>query len=141
MQFILDTSALSELTKRRPNSGFLAWMERQISADACITTVSVGEIEAGIEILDASQRRTDLEKWLKSLLLEFRDRILPFDVEPARIWGRALAHARRAGLTLPFADAQIAAIAIARDLSVVTRNARHFNLPGYESLRVLNPWT
>lgn len=141
MQFLLDTSALSELTKPRPNRGFIEWMKRHSSDEACITALSIGEIEAGIEMLSPCEKRSTLEKWLQSLIAEFHDRILPFDVECARFWGRAMARARKTGAVLPFSDGQIAAVAAVHGLTVVTRNARHFALPGSDGPAIVSPWT
>lgn len=141
MTYILDTTALSELTKPRPNSGFLAWLSRHSSNEAFISAPSVGELEAGIALLEQSKKRTNLERWLSKLVRDFEDRVLPFDLVSARIWGRAIGAARRAGRPLPLVDSQIAAIAKAHGLTVVTRNVRHFEVGELHDVDVVNPWS
>ncbi|MBC5799017.1 MAG: type II toxin-antitoxin system VapC family toxin [Candidatus Eremiobacteraeota bacterium] len=139
--FLLDTTALSELTKRRPNDGFLHWMSAQSAQDGYIGAPSIGELEIGIALLKPSKKRRSLESWIQHLVEEFDERILPFDLAAARIWGRAVAAARHRGKTLPATDAQIAAIASFRGLPVVTRNVRHFKVAGFEELMVIDPWS
>lgn len=139
--FLLDTSALSELTKSRPNAGFLTWLSAQSMQNSFIGAPTIGELELGIRLLTPSKKRHVLEMWLQDLINEFDDRILSFDVAAARIWAGALAASRRRGMTLPATDSQIAAIASAHGLTVVTRNIRHFRPEDFGSLIVLNPWS
>jgi predicted nucleic acid-binding protein len=139
--FLLDTTALSELTRLRPNPGFLTWMSDHPVADAFLGAPSIGELEIGIGLLEPSKKRRALESWLKKLINEFADRILPFDTASAQIWGRAIAAGRKGGRSLPMTDSQIAAIASAHQLAVVTRNVRHFKVSGFEGLEVINPWS
>lgn len=141
MSFLLDTTALSELTKPKPNTGFIRWLSSHSTDQAFIGAPSIGELEIGIALLGASKKRKDLEAWLQGLVSEFESRILPFDLSCARVWGQAIAAARRKGLSLPATDSQIAAIAIVHGLSVVTRNVRHFDLPPFGELQVVSPWS
>jgi hypothetical protein len=138
--YLLDTTALSELTKLRPNEGFLDWMSARSTQSAFVGAPSIGELEIGIRLLKPSKKRTSLELWLQQLTIDFEERILSFDVVAARIWGRAVAGARLRGTTLSLTDSQIAAIATAHSLAVVTRNVRHFQVDGFENLTVINPW-
>lgn len=140
MAFLLDTAALSELTRREPNQGFLRWVTSRSAEETFIGAPSIGELEIGVGLLDRSPKRSSLEKWLQKLIYDFGDRILAFDTKAARVWGRAVAHERKLGRTLPATDSQIAAIAIANGLSVVTRNVRHFSVDAFAELDVVNPW-
>ena len=98
------------------------------------SVITVGEILYGI----ARQRRrqpdfaAQLERWLESLMALFRDRVLVFDDAAARHWG--ILHAE---LGYTSSDLQIAAIAWSRDLTVVTRNIRHFEPTGVPTLNPL----
>jgi tRNA(fMet)-specific endonuclease VapC len=57
--------------------------------------------------------------------------MLPYDASAARIHAELRAGLERAGRSLPMVDGQIAAIAIAQGLTLVSRNARDFaHLPG-----------
>jgi hypothetical protein len=82
--------------------------------------------------MDAAQGAV-LRRWLTERVLPgFAGRVLPFDLSAARIIARypVPEHA-------PYDDAQIAAVAEAHGMTVVTRNLRHFAPLG---VRVLCPW-
>ncbi len=140
MAYLLDTTAVSELTRRDPNRGLLSWLSANVAQETFIGSPSIGELELGIGLLDASKRRRDLEAWLEGIVADFEDRILPFDVRAARIWGKALASAKKAGRSLSATDAQIAAIACVHAIPVVTRNVRHFAVDAFRDIEVINPW-
>ena len=55
-----------------------------------------------------------------------RERTLPFDIASARVTGALFDRARALGLTPGFADLAIAGIALTNDLTVLTRDLRHF---------------
>lgn len=140
MAYLLDTTALSELTRRVPDPGFFTWISQTPDSEAFITAQSIGELENGIERLPPGKKRQILEAWFGDLLKRFNDRILPFGIDDARVWGRATARAKNHGVELPAVDAQIAAIASTHGLIVVTRNIRHFDARYFENLELLNPW-
>ncbi|EDY39008.1 PilT protein, N-terminal domain protein [Cyanobium sp. PCC 7001] len=132
--FLIDTMVLSELRLRRRDPGVVAWIGRQRPEDCFLSVVSIGEIERGI----ARRRTTDervaaqLAGWLDQLLRLYGDRLLPVDVGVARRWGQLSAEIGHDG-----ADLLIAATALERGLTVVTRNLRHFTPTGVQTL---NPW-
>lgn len=132
--YLLDTVVLSELRKTRRDPGVVRWVSDQRPSDLFLSVVSIGEIERGI----ARQRTRDpafadaLGAWLDRLLALYRDRILPFDVDSARRWGRLSARLGNNG-----ADLIIAATAAEHGLTVVTRNVRDFEPAG---VSVLDPF-
>jgi hypothetical protein len=134
--YLLDTNVVSELRKRRGDPGVKQWVAKQSAADLAISVVTIIEIETGI----LRRARTDpdqaamLAQWFETnLLTGFADRILPLDLAAAR---------RVASLHVPDQapqhDALIAGTALARGLTVVTRNTRDFERAGVE---YLNPWS
>jgi toxin FitB len=132
--FLLDTVALSDLTKSRPNLGFRAWLRLQDPARVFVSVVALGEIERGIEsqrssVPDFARR---LEAWRDNVILSYGERILGVTTQIALTWGRL--GERRGHMN---ADLLIAATAIGHDLAVVTRNVRHFEGTG---AKVLNPF-
>ncbi len=137
--FLLDTMVVSEGTKSRPNRKVAAWLGDQPSDSCYLSAFTIGEIQYGIARLTVdSSRRAELTRWLREVLLvEFRDRIVPFDLDASLVWGEIVAEAGSRGATLPTIDAQIAACARAHGLTLVTRNARHFAGTGIE---VIDPW-
>ncbi|HEY5257572.1 MAG TPA: type II toxin-antitoxin system VapC family toxin [Candidatus Baltobacteraceae bacterium] len=141
--FLLGTTAISELRKPKPNAGFQAWLAAQADHRLFVSALTIGELRVGIALLEESPRRAELDRWLShGIVPRFGSRILPFDTHAAIVWGEAVARARRRTLHLPFVDSQIAAIARANGLAIVTRNERDFPAEPFEGLlEVLNPWS
>jgi predicted nucleic acid-binding protein len=121
--YLLDTVAFSELSKRRPHPNFVLWLSDKTDDSLFLSTVTVGEVEKGIE----RQRRREpafaeaLLAWLERSLEVYADRILPVTVDVSRRWGRLSGRLGRDD-----ADLLIAATALEHGLVVVTRNVRHF---------------
>ena len=132
--FLIDTMVLSELRRRERDPGVVGWIGKQRPEDCFLSVVSIGEIERGI----ARKRVADpgfaqqLAGWLDQLLRLYGDRLLPVDVATARRWGHLSAEIGHDG-----ADLLIAATALERGLTVVTRNLRHFEPTG---VMLINPW-
>ncbi|MCX8565392.1 MAG: PIN domain [Glomeribacter sp. 1016415] len=63
--FLLDTNVVSELRKPRPHGAIVEWLESVADAEPHLCAVTLGEIQAGIEITceqDAA-RATAIEAW------------------------------------------------------------------------------
>ncbi|KAB2870193.1 MAG: type II toxin-antitoxin system VapC family toxin [Bauldia sp.] len=129
--FLLDTVVLSELRKRHADRSVVAWMERQRSTDVFLSVITIGEIERGIALRQASDPgfAQVLVVWLDRVLSLYGGRILPFDVTAARRWG-----ALSAALGNRSPDLQIAATALEHGLTVVTRNTADFAPTGVATL-------
>ncbi|MDR3176337.1 MAG: type II toxin-antitoxin system VapC family toxin [Desulfovibrio sp.] len=133
--YLLDTVVLSELRKTQRNEGVTAWISDRKDAELFISVVSIGEIVRGID----RQTKVDIEfantlqRWLDNLLLIYNDRILPVDIRTAKQWGILSNRIGNSG-----ADILMAATALEHNLSVVTRNERHFADTG---IRIINLWT
>ena len=67
----------------------------------------------------------------------FAERILPIDDVVAKHWGDLMAQSRRSGVALSVMDGFFAATALAKNLTLVTRNAKDFTPFG---VSLLNPW-
>lgn len=138
MPFLLDTNVVSETVRAKPEPRVLAWLERQSPADLYLAAQTIGEFMRGAVKVREKARQEQFTKWIEDdLCQQFENRILPFDDAAAKIWGRLTGDADRKGQTPPAADAQIAAVAIARNLVLVTRNTKDFE---QFDLDVLNPW-
>ena len=136
--YLLDTNAISEPKRARPNAGVVAWLNDQLLTDLHLSVITIGELRRGIIRLEPGRRRDDLDYWLAQVVLRFGDRILPIDIEVTDRWA-ALAEAQRAaGRIADMSDELIAATAHVHGLSVVTRNVRHFEHSG---CRVVSPWS
>ncbi|MFI2233443.1 type II toxin-antitoxin system VapC family toxin [Nocardia testacea] len=132
---IADTNVVSELFRPTPDSHVLTWLEN--SDDVTISTVTIGEIWAGIENLPEGSRRAGLATLAAELFDEFGDEVEAYDFRAARVYGRVVAERRRRGRPIGYADAQIAAICLANDCPVATRNVKDFTDLG---LTIINPW-
>ncbi len=139
MSYLIDTCALSELRRKKPNANVVAWFEARSQHGLYLSVLTLGEIRKGVEALPDAQankrRKDEILNWLEhELPLWFEDRILPIDAGVADEWGRLLA---RAGRSLPAIDSLIAATAIHNRLTIVTRNVSDFDIVGVD---VFNPW-
>ena len=102
-----------------------------------VSSMSFGEIARGIERLTEGRRRSQLERWLSELLLEFAGRTIDVTSAIAMRWGALRVQFERSGEPPPLVDLLIAATAFERGLAVVTRNTRLFEAFG---VPVINPW-
>lgn len=137
MRYLLDTCILSEPFKRQPNPQVLAWL-RSVDQSALYTPALVlGEMRKGVAKMPASARREMLEKWLVDYRRFYSDNIVAFDADIAMTWGELVGRLQLAGISLPVIDSQIAATAICRGMTLVTRNVRDMQATG---VQVINPF-
>lgn len=135
MRYVLDTNVVSALRVRGRNPWVENWAASVSVVDQFVTATTISEIERGViakERSDAAQGEV-LRRWFEERMLPaFAGRVLSFDLAAARILAtyRVPEHA-------PLDDALIAAVAQAADMTVVTRNTRHFEPLG---VACLNPW-
>lgn len=136
--YLIDTKVISEMRKgQRADRGVRRFFEIAIreGTDVFLSVVTIGELQRGIDLIrhrgDGPQTRR-LEQWFRTLLEDYADYILEFDLEIAQVWGRLrVPHPENA------LDKQIAATALVHDLTVVTRNKKHFDAT---SVRILDPF-
>lgn len=136
MSYLIDTNVLSELRRKSPDPGVLAWFSERPAATLYLSVLTLGEIRKGIEGVSDEARRRTLLDWLETdLPTFFTGRVLPVDTAVADRWGRLIA---AAGRPVPAIDSLLAATALAHDLALVTRNVKDFSgLP----LEIHNPWS
>jgi predicted nucleic acid-binding protein len=96
-RWALDTNIVSELRKPRPHGAVVAWIQSTEDADLHLSAVTLGEIQAGIEVTrdqDAS-KVAEIEAWLE--LVAQSHNVLPMDGATFRIWARLIHHAPAIG--------------------------------------------
>jgi toxin FitB len=127
--YLVDTNVISSAAPGRPAPfGLLEWMDSH-SGLLFLSAVTVAEIEDGIAKLTregATRRSADLTSWLETVLHLYVQRILAFDTTTARIAGGLVDQARDRGHAPGFADIIIAATARRHELTILSRNVRHF---------------
>jgi predicted nucleic acid-binding protein len=132
--FLLDTDALSELEKTRPDQGFLTWLESVDWLDVHLSVITIGELWSGINQLAPGRKRRALEAMFELLPDRFFNRIIPVDHGIAVKFGELQA---KEG-PLPSLDTLIAATALVRRLILVTHNSKDMGRTGAS---ILDPWT
>ena len=138
MNFLLDTNAVSEWVKPRPNPGLIRWMESADEDRVFLSVISLAELRYGVERISAGARRNRLEQWLRNELpLRFENRILPVDDRIAEAWGRTASRSEAMGRPISAMDAFLSATAEVHRLALITRNVSDFPL----LKSVVNPWT
>ena len=138
MAFLLDTNVVSETVKPRPHRPVLDWIEAQNPSDLFLAAQTIGELVRGARKVKEQERRERFERWIEQdLARQFDGRVLPFDGRTGAIWGRLMGDGDRAGRRPGAADAQIAALAIQRELILISRNVGDF---AQFDVRLLNPW-
>jgi hypothetical protein len=134
LNFLLDTNIVSETRRPRPSPKIAAWLAQAETAETYISALTLGEISRGVALHarknPAEARR--LEHWLASTRLEYQNRIIGVDADIAETWGLL-----DAKCSLPIIDGLLAATALVRGMTLVTRNVRDFARAGVE---LLNPW-
>lgn len=138
MSFLLDTCVVSELSRPRPNPGVVAWVSEADVASLHLSAITIGEVRRGTLRLPAGKRRTSLTDWSEKLRRSFSGRVLPIDESVVLRWAEIAARAEQSGRPGSFADGLIAATALDRGLTLVTRNVTDFEPFG---VSLLNPWT
>ena len=120
MKYLLDTDTLIYVFKRAGNC--LVRLNPQNDSDVAISTINLFELEYG---MGKSDKRIKMDSYVLSLCRRYA--VLDFDRAASVQAGamRALLHTR--GTPIGPYDVQIAGIALANNLTVVTRNMREFS--------------
>ncbi len=139
--YLVDTDVLSTGAPGRRDRppGLAGWMAARSDA-LFLSTVTVAEIRHGIARLHrtgATERAARLGDWLDLVLHLYGDRAIPFDIAAANAAGPLMDRARATGHSPGFADLAIAATAASRNLTLLTRNLRHF---APLEIRAVNPF-
>lgn len=131
--YLLDTNIVSELRRAGPHGAVVAWLEGVADEDLYLSAVTIGELQAGVEITREQDpdRAAEIETWLEQVAESYN--ILVMDARAFRSWAR-LMHRKSDHL---IEDAMIAATAAVHNLTVVTGNVRDFEALG---VRALNPF-
>lgn len=135
---LLDTNVISEAMKPRPEPAVLAWIDSHPAGELWVSTIVVAEVLSGLELMPPGKRQKQLkERAFFMFDVLFAGRILGFDLAAARAYGIVLKNSRNSGRPIDELDGLIAAIALAHDGVLSTRNVSHFDSSG---IKLVNPW-
>jgi len=132
---LADTNVVSELFRAPANNRVLSWLEANPTVGT--TAITVGEVWAGIEQLPEGRRKFGLSEVAEEVFNEHFGDITAYGPAAARIYGHISIHRRTIGQPISHADAQIAAICLAENATLATRNIKDFTDLGLE---IVNPW-
>lgn len=126
-RFLLDTNVLSEVLKKRPTKTVLDRIDELEDTGLATSSVTVMELRFG-----AARHPNGRRLWERITEELFpRVEILPVDGRVGERAGEILADLESRGLTIGIEDGLIAATALVHELTVATRNLRHFErVPG-----------
>jgi toxin FitB len=134
VKYLVDADVLSEVTKPTPAPHVVEWL-RKNDRELAVNPIILGELEFGILLLPAGQRRRRLTEWFESGAANLN--VLEIDSETAAVWAKLLADLRRKGRAMPIKDSLIAASAKQHSLAVATRNVTDYRAAG---VRIVNPF-
>jgi predicted nucleic acid-binding protein len=121
-RYLLDTNVASELRKVKPHGAVVAWMKTLRPEQIFLSAVTIGELQAGVELTrkNDAAKALEIEHWLTMVEASFA--ALSMDSACFREWARLMAGKSPALIE----DAMIAATARVHGLDVATRNERDF---------------
>lgn len=131
--YLLDTNIISELRRQKPHGAVVSWINSIDDSNLYISAVTIGEIQAGIEITrnQDEDKAAQIEKWLDLVAATYN--IIPMDASIFRVWAKLM---HRVSNTL-YEDAMIAATAKENNFVVVTRNISDYKNFG---VKLFNPF-
>jgi predicted nucleic acid-binding protein len=132
-RYLLDTNVVSELRKRKPHGGVVAWLASLHAQQVFVSAVTIGELQTGVEMTlrQDAVKAQEIESWLASVETSFS--LIAMDSACFREWSRLII-GRPDTLRQ---DAMIAATARVHGFEIATRDEHDFKLLG---ARIVNPF-
>jgi toxin FitB len=135
---LLDTNVISEFIRTAPDAKVLRWCRQVSPSQIATTTVTLAEIEIGIQCMPVGIRQHSLRQRFDAFLASsVGTRVFSFDRSAVPHFGVIGSIRRANGRASATADLMIAAIAANHGFSVCTRNIADFEFCG---VPLLNPW-
>lgn len=136
--WLLDTNALSELRRPKPEAKVIAFVAAQPIDRLYVSSVTLAEIRFGIELVADANRRAELTDWLTHTVRPMFDhRILPVSEDVMFKWRLMVDEGRKSGHTFTQPDLIIAATALVHGMTVVSRDTGDYERT---KVNLLNPW-
>lgn len=123
--YLLDTNIISYWMRGDPR--LMARIKRHSPSDLSLSTITLAEIHYGIEKSPAKKK----ERRLKIESIKSELDVYPFNEQAAEKYGTIRAALEKLGTPISERDTQIAAVALANGLCIVTHNTKEFSrIPG-----------
>lgn len=125
MSYILDTNICIYIIKKNPSKVIKKLeelLDNNPEQELYISSITLSELYYGVE---KSHHRVKNHEALRGFLTMFK--VLDFDTLSAQIFGRVRTDLEAKGSLIGPYDLQIASIAFAHDLILVTNNTKEFN--------------
>ena len=134
---ILDTNVISALMRRKPDTIIVDWLDKQPRMSIWTTSITVLEIQFGLQIMPEGKRQSQLIQSFSAMLDEMGQRVAVFDAAAARQAGDLMASRKKKGRPVELRDTMIAGIALSHHATLATGNTAHFcDL----SVPLIDPW-
>lgn len=122
--YLLDTNIISEIIKPEPDFNVIKKLAEHTS-DCAICSSTWHELLYGACRLEEGYRKNQLVDFVKNDVGESFD-VISYTKKSAGIHAEIRAALEKSGVSAPFSDTEIAAVAIANNMILVTRNTKHF---------------
>src|SRR5690625_4675875 len=110
MSYLIDTCCISEIVKKKPNPNVVKWYSDHDELAMLVSGRTFGELRKGIEKLDDSEKKNELNQWVKEdLSNRFKNRVLNISMKEVNKWEEVLATAEENGMLIPAIDSVIVA--------------------------------
>ena len=119
--YCFDTDVLSATIRRDPPLPLIRRLARTPPTEQCTTAITLGELVYGVQKRGSPQLTQRVREMIASA-----GPVLPFDENAAERYGQLRAELESTGRRIAEPDLRIAAIALARNATLVTGNVRHF---------------
>ena len=137
--YLLDSNVISEIIKPEPSFSVIKKLAEH-SGDCAISVTTWHELIYGIEQLEESYRKTQLSNFIQNDVKQ-SFKIIPYTENTAKLHAEIRAKLKKEGILLPFADSQIAAIALENRMTLATKNTKDFvQITEYFPLQIENWW-
>ncbi len=136
MIYLVGSNVVSESMRPAPSARVVTWLDRH-AGNCAMPTVAIFEVRAGINSMPPGRRRDELMGAFERIVARFGPRVVSFDRPSAEMAAELASVSASAGRTMTTGDVQIAGIAGAYGLTLVTRNVKDFAATGID---LVNPW-
>ena len=136
--YLLDTNIISEVTQPKPSEKLISNLELHTGTCA-ISSISWYELQNGISLLRPGSKKTKLQTFLTDYVQPSFP-VISYDIHAASINADITSRLLPKGNTTPIFDTQIASIAIANNLILITHNTKDFEIFAKEFNLMIEDW-